>query len=375
MYNNQYIIDSISTESTRTAKARVKAPPCLSERLPNLAFLEREGARSAPIAIIKQIKRRLSDSDSGTEFGDQDNSGESRNRRPSTSGSLSPQTSPIRKSPRVPAVDKPREWKEPQPFEIFRAVERKDIMFLMQVRDHAFHLLLRKSGDATPLLHAMRIGGSHTEVAILLVGALSRWVNHLDDEDLDKPRTRTLLKALRTNLKLAIDFGLQHSQSDLIPSYLQTLIMSEGDKWVENSISSVALALRAGVEGKPVATANNAVRSFATRELSKAEAIAALEDYVANATFDLLMMGAWSIALEMCPDAKPLPAYYFARDDRVYQAFEENLRQYNGTISRKAPKRLRWQLKVLEQVGRGRTITYRRKIEIVLGELDEGTGV
>ena len=81
-----------------------------------------------------------------------------------------------------------------------------------------------------------------------------------------------------TNLKLAIDFGLQHSQSDLIPSYLQTLIMSEGDKWVENSISSVALALRAGVEGKPVATANNAVRSFATRELSKAEAIAALED-------------------------------------------------------------------------------------------------
>ncbi len=27
-----------------------------------------------------------------------------------------------------------------QPFEIFRAVERKDIMFLMEVRDHAFHV-------------------------------------------------------------------------------------------------------------------------------------------------------------------------------------------------------------------------------------------
>lgn len=27
-----------------------------------------------------------------------------------------------------------------QPFEIFRAVERKDIMFLMEVRDRAFHV-------------------------------------------------------------------------------------------------------------------------------------------------------------------------------------------------------------------------------------------
>ena len=130
MYNNQYIIDSISTESTSTTKARIKAPPCLPERLPNLAFLEREGAQSAPIPIIKQYKRRLSDSDSGTEFGGQDSNGESRSRRPSTSGSLSPQTSPIRKSPSTPVIDKPREWKEPQPFEIFRAVERKDIMFL-----------------------------------------------------------------------------------------------------------------------------------------------------------------------------------------------------------------------------------------------------
>jgi hypothetical protein len=81
-----------------------------------------------------------------------------------------------------------------------------------------------------------------------------------------------------TNLRLAIDYGLQRSQSDLIASYLQTLVMSEGDKWVKNSVESVSLCFRAGVEGKPVAAASRAVRGFATRELAKAEAIAALED-------------------------------------------------------------------------------------------------
>jgi hypothetical protein len=54
--------------------------------------------------------------------------------------------------------------------------------------------------------------------------------------------------------------------------------MSEGDKWVHNSVHSVSLALRAGNEAKPVETASSLMRNFATRELSKADAIAALED-------------------------------------------------------------------------------------------------
>lgn len=54
--------------------------------------------------------------------------------------------------------------------------------------------------------------------------------------------------------------------------------MSEGDKWVHNSIASVSLSLRAGNEAKPVNTASSAVRNFATRELNKAEAIATLDD-------------------------------------------------------------------------------------------------
>lgn len=58
-------------------------------------------------------------------------------------------------------------------------------------------LLLRKTGDATPLLHAMRIGQSHRDVAILLLGAFSRWINHLEDNEINLPRTRVILKALR----------------------------------------------------------------------------------------------------------------------------------------------------------------------------------
>lgn len=82
-----------------------------------------------------------------------------------------------------------------------------------------------------------------------------------------------------TNLKLAIDNSLaSYDQSDLIASFLQTLIMSEGDRWLSNQIFQISLALRAGTEGKPVTTAGEAVRHFATRELGKAKAIAALDD-------------------------------------------------------------------------------------------------
>lgn len=166
----------------------------------------------------------------------------------------------------------------------------------MYTYDLLLQLLLRRTGDATPLLHAMRIGKSHRDVAILLVGALSRFVNHLEDEDLQKPQTKSLLKALRwycsfqpvvfwlsfvfigINLKLAIDYGLQQSQKDLIASFMQCLIMSEGEKWVWAQTSTVALALRSGGEGKPVECADQAVRKFATKELGKATLIAALED-------------------------------------------------------------------------------------------------
>lgn len=49
----------------------------------------------------------------------------------------------------------------------------------------------------------MRIGKSHQDVAIILVGAFSRYVNNLQDEDIGLPGTKLLLKALRkTRLSL-----------------------------------------------------------------------------------------------------------------------------------------------------------------------------
>lgn len=48
------------------------------------------------------------------------------------------------------------------------------------------------------MLYAMQQGKSHQEVAIILIGAFSRFVNQLEDEDFAKPKTKELLKALRT---------------------------------------------------------------------------------------------------------------------------------------------------------------------------------
>jgi hypothetical protein len=43
----------------------------------------------------------------------------------------------------------------------------------------------------------MRIGQSHRDVTILLLGAFSRWINHLEDSEIGLPKTRVTLKALR----------------------------------------------------------------------------------------------------------------------------------------------------------------------------------
>ncbi|KAF8558887.1 hypothetical protein OG21DRAFT_1474706 [Imleria badia] len=351
---------------------RFHSEPCLPARLPSSAFLQREASQAAPKAIIRQLRRSPTPPTSPSPS-EEPEDGERRNSVSPSASPTSP-TTPSSWSISIPNFSSTKTWKEPQPFEIFRAIERKDIMFLMEVRDRAFPLLLRKTGDATPLLHAMRIGQSHRDVAIVLLGALSRWINHLDDNEVQLPKTRVILKALRTNLKLAIDYGLHKSQSDLIASFLQTLVMSEGDKWVRAQVSTVSLALRSGTAGKPVNTASAAVRKFATKELSKADAIASLEDYVANATADLLLLSAWSMALETI-EGEQIPFYYFARDDRVFRAFADRIDTHRNAIHRNLSRRLKWQLRVLRQVLEGRNTTYSAKIELLVGELDQGEGV
>ncbi|KAJ6599150.1 hypothetical protein DFH09DRAFT_903098 [Mycena vulgaris] len=382
--------------SDRPIRRRVSSNPCLPERLPTTSFLQREAEIVAPKAILRQLRRSPTPSPPNSpELEAETDETPGHQRRPSLS-SLASSASSI-KSFGSSLIQRSRDsksqssWKEPQA--ILRAVERKDIMYLMEIRDRSFHLLVRMSGGITPLLHAMRLGQSHRDVAVILLGAFSRWVNHVEDDQMENPRTKMVLKALRTNLKLAIDFGLSKSEgSDLTASFLQTLIMSQGESWVFGQAANVGLALRAGTEGRPVHTADAAVRKFATRELGKADLIATLADYIANATSDLLMMGAWSLASEVLQlDQIPVSScesllhsldglfvvqtYYFARDDRVYKAFVERLDEHKNAIQFKLSKRLKWQLRVLKTVLEGRTTTYRNKVELLAGELDEGEGV
>jgi hypothetical protein len=84
----------------------------------------------------------------------------------------------------------------PQAYELYKAIDKHDIEFIMRVRDHAFHLLLQKNAGEFPIVYAGRIGKTHRDIVILLIGALSRYVNYLEDEDFEKKETKGTLKAL-----------------------------------------------------------------------------------------------------------------------------------------------------------------------------------
>ncbi|KAH9943039.1 uncharacterized protein BXZ73DRAFT_40794 [Epithele typhae] len=378
-------LDEFATPLTRASPPRDRSPPnpCLPARLPSTGEYCSSCDIEAPRALEAELKRQRKALEIALAKPSEDEQ-----EQDAASTSSSPKTSPNvkRKSvldilpSAIQAAKMLREtsrrtgsspWKPPEPFEIMRAIERKDIMFLMDVRDRSFESLVKKSGDVTPLIHAMRIEA--TDIAIVLLGAFSRYINNLNDEDFEKPETKKMLKMLRVNLKIAIDYGLQKSQKDLIASFLQTLIMSEGDSWLTLQTGDIAAALRQGVDGKAVHAAEAAVRSFATNNLGKAHFIATLEDYIANATADLVMMAAWSNILQYVQD-DPMPTYYFARDDRVYRAFVERLDRHQDTIRTKVGRRLRWQLGALRVHLEGRSKNYRTKVESLAKELDESEG-
>lgn len=88
----------------------------------------------------------------------------------------------------------------PQAYELYQAIDKHDIEFIMRVRDHAFHLLLQKNAGEFPIVYAGRIGAGHRDIVILLIGAFSRYVNYLEDEDFEKKETRGTLKALSESL-------------------------------------------------------------------------------------------------------------------------------------------------------------------------------
>ncbi|KAG6879630.1 hypothetical protein C0992_000466 [Termitomyces sp. T32_za158] len=168
---------------------------------------------------------------------------------------------------------------ELEQYEVFRGIDRKDLDSLGEIRDRAFHLLLeRQIGGQTPMVYAMQCGLSYQEVVLFLVGAISQWINRLNDSDFLKPETIKLLKLARINLKFAIDEGIAKLRTGLIASFLQTLVMSEGDGWIRDQLTHISYALRAGAIGKPVGVAGAAVRRFCTTSLKNADLIADVED-------------------------------------------------------------------------------------------------
>jgi len=169
---------------------------------------------------------------------------------------------------------------------------------------------------------------------------------------------------------VAIDYGLQSSQSDLLASFMQTLVMSEGDVWIQEHVKLVGTALRQGSSACPVKVARTSVKRVATHALGKAPLIADLEDYISNATLDLLMMAAWSLALETF-SGEPIPAYYFARDDRVYRVFTERLDRNRDDINHRLNKHLKSQLTTLRTIIQGRARSWHGKVELLAAEFDD----
>ncbi|WWC92092.1 uncharacterized protein L201_007046 [Kwoniella dendrophila CBS 6074] len=243
---------------------------------------------------------------------------------------------------------------EPQAFELYKAIDKHDLEYIMRIRDHKFNLLLQKNGgNEFPIVYTTRLGDQYRDIVILLVGALSRYVNHLDPEDFEKKETLRTLKALRANLKLAIDHTLNnlppgHSPI-LLSSYLQVLIMSEGDQFLIKSINEISLLLKSSIiynhndeeNIKPVKSSEEIIRKFCTKELRGIKnGVFDVEEYIANSILDLILMSCWNLVATQL-NLDNLPTHTFARDLRTYTIFSEYIETNQELINQKLNPKLK----------------------------------
>ncbi|GAB1518789.1 hypothetical protein RhiTH_001854 [Rhizoctonia solani] len=369
-FNHIFLLQDLSCRKQRlqalsvfrpTPRKRLSSECCLPATLPSLSSLEKAARNQIPRTEVKQLRQRSTSSEgsSSSENSDDAPTSPSQPWADDTRG-----YTPQKPTPSA----RPKAWKEPEHWEVVQAIEKRDVVKLSQIRDYSFHVLLRRVNNTSPLEHAVRIG--YTDMAILILGMFSRWINYLDEEDFSRKKVMISLNAIRINLRFAITQGLQHNQPNLISSYLQTIVMSHGEAWLKASISDVARELNQGSEGKPAHMAITSIKNFFTRELAKADSIITVDEYVANAGCDLLMLGAWNIAMQKLPNAKPIPLHFFARDDRIYQEFSERRRRLRDECRTHLPKKLQWQMKVMKKTIGIRTYGIYQKLEILKEELD-----
>jgi hypothetical protein len=91
--------------------------------------------------------------------------------------------------------------------------------------------------------------------------------------------------------------------------------MSEGDTFLHKAIYDISLLIR-DPTASPVQGAEDLIRRFCTKELRGVEGgVEGVEDYVANAVVDLVLMSTWSIAatqlgVDNLPVSIPLSVCY-----------------------------------------------------------------
>ncbi|GAA5893500.1 uncharacterized protein JCM6883_003539 [Sporobolomyces salmoneus] len=256
-------------------------------------------------------------------------------------------------------------------WQVLKSIEKKDVMALMDIKTSQFDLLL--TGTPLPIVYAMRLGKTHQDIAILLIGAMSRKVNDVTDDELEmmNPQTKATLRALRASLKIAINASLASSDTSLIASFLQVVIMSEGSRWLLSSSQTLSLAFRTGPSAHPIETAEKSMLSWVSRELKEAQ-VSAVGDYTANGIWDLCLLGLWSVVTDQLGSkVEPLPLYFFGRDDRMLKAVEERIAVLKAKGNwTKLTKPIRTQLDIAIEILGQRQVNGRERVEKLKEALD-----
>ncbi|WVO17558.1 hypothetical protein L204_105253 [Cryptococcus depauperatus] len=332
--------DMLVASPTTSPAPRLRSSPVLLHRLPSATTLERESSIQSELELQRQVRQIETERRLAEALQDEIRQSE----RAAVSAAMGSWTAHrVKEKKQAASAHSHPFMRPPQAYELYRAIDRKDIDFIMRVRDHSFKLLTQKNGTDFPIVYAARLGAGWRDVVV--------YVNHLEQEDFEQTETKGILKALRTNLKLAIDHSLHSTSPQLLSSYLQVLIMSEGDSFLHKATYDLSLQLR-DPASRPVSAAKEMVRRFCTRELRGVKGgVGEVEDYVANAALDLVIMAVWSLAAGQV-NLDPLPTHTFARDLQTWRAFQEAYsdRENSVKLGKTAP-RVRRMLQLLQELG------------------------